>query len=102
MSKNGALLDRIVSPDEPAPTLKAPTVFIEDDTAPENPYAREFRGVMIDAYRISRLYGIEDGALFHALKKLLRIGSGEHKDKAKDIAEAIASLQRWQAMEAGE
>ena len=56
MSKNGALLDRIVSPDEPAPTLKAPTVFIEDDTTPDNPYAREWKGVTLDVYRILRLY----------------------------------------------
>ena len=93
---------RHAGPLEPAPTLKAPTVFTVDDTAPDNPYAREWKGVTLDVYRVLRIYGITDPAVQHAVKKLLRYGSGEHKDKAKDIAEAIASLQRWQAMEAGE
>lgn len=81
--------------------LTPPTVFMEDEETPRvSHYSRTFKGVEIDVYRVLRLYGIISPAVQHAVKKLLRFGSGEHKDKATDIAEAIQSLQRWQQMEA--
>lgn len=94
------VLDSITKLDAPT-KLTPPTVFMEDEeTPPVNHYARTFKGVEIDVYRIAKLYGITDPAIAHALKKLLRFGSGQHKDRAQDIAEAIQSLQRWQQMEA--
>lgn len=95
------VLDSITKLDAPASTLKAPTVFVEDEETPRvNHYARTHRGVQLDVYRILKLYGITDPAVAHAVKKLLRFGSGQHKDRSTDIAEAIQSLQRWQEMEA--
>ena len=85
----------------PPDTLIAKTKFVED--VPEgllNHYARQCAAGTVDVYRILRLYGIADPAVQHAVKKLLRFGRGQHKGRAKDIAEAIQSLQRWQEMEA--
>ena len=62
-----------------------------------NKYAREIKGVTIDFYDIASAYGITAPAIAHAMKKLLRYGSGE-KSLAKDVTEAIWSLQRWQQM----
>lgn len=61
----------------------------------KNKYARTIKGVQIDFYDIARAFGIIDPAIAHALKKLLRYGCGE-KSLAKDVDEAIFSLQRWQ------
>lgn len=63
-----------------------------------NPYAREFKGVKIDPYRICKVYNITDPAIQHALKKLLRLGRGSEKDEENDVEEAIQSLERWQEM----
>ena len=53
----------------------------------------------IDVYRTLELWGITDPCLQHALKKLLVPGKrGAGKDMAKDVQEAIDSLQRWQEM----
>lgn len=96
------VLDSITKLDVPAATLTPPSIFALDSEAapPVNPYARTFKGVEIDVYRVLRLYGITSPAVQHAVKKLLRFGAGEHKTRAEDIAEAIQSLQRWQEMEA--
>lgn len=56
-------------------------------------------GQKLDVYRVLRIYGITDPAIAHAVKKLLRCGRG-HKDQATDVAEAKASLTRWQEMQA--
>lgn len=49
----------------------------------------------IDVYRVISLFGVTDGALQHALKKLLVAGGrGAGKDHRRDIQEAIDSLQR--------
>lgn len=94
------VLDSITKLDAPASTLKAPTVFMEDEETPRvNHYARTHRGVQLDVYRILKLYGITDPAVAHAAKKLFRFGSGQHKSRRQDIVEAIASLQRWLDME---
>lgn len=52
----------------------------------------------IDVYRVLSLFGINDPCIQHAIKKLLVAGNRGSKDAAKDIAEAIVSLQRWQQM----
>lgn len=59
-----------------------------------NKYAREIKGVTVDFYDIARAFGVTDPAIQHALKKLLRYGCGE-KSLAKDVDEAIYSLERW-------
>lgn len=94
------VLDSITKIDSPPAALKPPTVFVEvNENGPVNHYARTHRGVELDVYRILKPYGITDPAIAHAVKKLLRFGAGQHKNRATDIAEAIQSLQRWQAME---
>jgi hypothetical protein len=65
---------------------------------PINPYKVRIGGVLADPYRILRAYEIDDAAVGQAIKKLLRLGR-RHKSAAKDIAEAISSLRRWQEME---
>lgn len=56
----------------------------------------------IDVYRVLSLFEVSDPALQHAVKKLLCAGARGSKDQAQDIAEAIATLQRWQQMRAEE
>ena len=81
-------------------SLVPKTKFVEDAPAePINHYARIYKGVLIDPYRICAIYEIEDAAVIQAHKKLIRFGSGQHKDRATDIAEAIQALQRWQQMQ---
>lgn len=64
-----------------------------------DPYAgQQIAGIRLDPYRVADLYQIHSPPIQHALKKLLRFGRS-HKDRATDIAEAIASLQRWQEMQ---
>lgn len=55
----------------------------------------------IDVYRVLDLFQVADPCLQHAVKKLLVAGGrGAGKDQARDIQEAIDTLQRWQAMRA--
>jgi len=55
----------------------------------------------IDVYRVLDLFQVTDPAIAHAAKKLLVAGGrGAGKDINKDIAEAIDTLIRWQAMRA--
>lgn len=55
----------------------------------------------IDVYRVLHLFNVTDPCIQHAVKKLLVAGGrGAGKDIAKDIQEAIDSLQRWQEMRA--
>lgn len=54
----------------------------------------------IDVYRVLQLFDVTDPCLRHALKKLLVAGGRGHKDAAKDVQEAIDSLERWKAMRA--
>lgn len=53
----------------------------------------------IDVYRVLELYGVTDPCFQHAIKKLLVAGGRGAKDTAKDIQEAIDTLQRWQEMQ---
>lgn len=53
----------------------------------------------IDVYRVLELYGVTDPCFQHAIKKLLVAGGRGDKDTARDIQEAIDTLQRWQEMQ---
>jgi hypothetical protein len=52
----------------------------------------------IDIYRVAELWEVTNHCLFHALKKTLVAGKRGAKNAEQDVAEAIASLQRWQEM----
>ncbi len=56
----------------------------------------------IDLYRVLLLFKQGDPAIQHAIKKAMFAGLRGAKDAEKDVAEAIASLQRWQEMRAEE
>lgn len=60
-----------------------------------NHYNISYKGLRLDPYRISVLYGIEHPAHQHALKKLLRAGRGPHKDLRNEIHEIQETLNRW-------
>ena len=53
----------------------------------------------IDVYRVIDLFEITNPCIQHALKKLMAAGKRGAKDSARDIQEAIDSLQRLQEME---
>lgn len=53
---------------------------------------------LIDVYRVIELWEVKDPCIQHALKKLLVAGKRGAKDEAKDIQEAIDTLERWKAM----
>lgn len=52
----------------------------------------------IDVYRVLQLFNVTNPCVQHAVKKLLVTGARGTKDQSMDIAEAIASLCRWQEM----
>lgn len=52
----------------------------------------------VDVYRVLRMFEVSDPCIQHAVKKLLVAGGRGGKSQEKDVAEAIASLQRWQVM----
>lgn len=72
---------------------------MNDKSPTPNYYQRRIGGVLLDPYRIARLYGIADDPLFSAMKKLLAAGQRGAKDKAQDVQDAIDALLRWQEME---
>jgi hypothetical protein len=49
----------------------------------------------IDVYRVLELFGVNDPAIQHAVKKLLVAGGRGHKNLEKDVKEAVDSLNRW-------
>lgn len=61
-------------------------------------YPHYFRDVSklekIDIYMVLDLFGVNDQAIGHAIKKLMVAGARGAKDYRKDIQEAIVSLQR--------
>ena len=61
-------------------------------------YNKEFKGVLLDPYRVLKVYGITDPAHQHAVKKLLRAG-GSIKDIKQDIQEVIDTLNRMLKMQ---
>jgi len=54
----------------------------------------------IDVYRLFTLYEVTDPCIQHSIKKLLVAGGRGGKSKAKDVQEAIDTMQRWQEMQA--
>lgn len=48
----------------------------------------------IDVYRVLDLFGVQNPAIQHAIKKLLCAGSRGVKDQARDYREAIDSIER--------
>lgn len=62
-------------------------------------YQYTYKGVLVDPYRIFRIYGITDPAIQHAVKKLLRLGRDKESTPTQDVLEAISSLKRFVAME---
>lgn len=60
-------------------------------------YHKYFEGE-VDVYRICRLYDIEDPAIYHAVKKLLRFGDTDSSRK-EEVEGAILALERWLTME---
>lgn len=61
-------------------------------------YRKTSPSTVIDVYRVLQLFEVADPCLQHAVKKLLAAGKRGSKDAAKDVAEAIESLRRWQQM----
>lgn len=53
----------------------------------------------LDIYRVCDLWEVIDPCIQHSVKKLLAAGSRGYKDVAKDIQEAIDSLERWKEMQ---
>lgn len=54
----------------------------------------------VDVYHVLRLFAVDDGAIAHALKKLLCAGKRGSKGRQTDISEAIASLTRCLELDA--
>lgn len=61
-------------------------------------YFKQLPNNHVDVYRTLNAFNVTDAALQHAAKKILCAGERGDKDIDKDIAEAIASLQRFQEM----
>jgi hypothetical protein len=51
-----------------------------------------------DVYRMIDLFDVPRGPIEHAFKKLAAAGQRGAKSMEQDVAEAIESLERWQAM----
>ena len=60
-------------------------------------YKKIFNGVLLDPYRVLKVYGITDPAHQHAVKKLLRAGESL-KDLKQDVQEVIDTLTRMLQM----
>lgn len=70
---------------------------------PQEQFPHYFKDVqhltMLDVYRVIDLWELHDPCLQHAFKKVIAAGKLGAKDAAKDVGEAIVSLQRWQDMQ---
>lgn len=72
-----------------------------DQTAKEGikyaKYKKDVRAYdFIDVYGVCRVFGVIDhsGAIFHAIKKILNLGSRGYKNRLQDLIEARDSLDR--------
>lgn len=63
-----------------------------------NHYYKRVPHEYVDVYRVLQLFEVTDPCIQHAVKKLLVAGGRGAKDQAKDVAEAIVSLKRWEEM----
>lgn len=66
-------------------------------------YFKDVAGLdQIDVYRVLALFEVTDPCVQHAIKKLLCAGKRGNKDVAKDIQEAVDTLERSLDMRAEE
>jgi hypothetical protein len=79
---------------QPGDDIGAETGAISGGIYRVNKYARIVKGVEIDFYDIARAFNVDDPAIAHALKRLLRYGCGS-KSLEQDVEEAIWSLTRF-------
>lgn len=74
-------------------------IFKQETKSKENPtpkyYNYQYKGIKLDPYRIAEVYGIISHPQFHALKKILRAHTENHKPLDQNIDEAISALMRW-------
>jgi hypothetical protein len=99
------MLEELVVQEEELEELEEVEEVVEEPKQ-ERKHSHYFKDVSkfdeIDTYLLARIWGIEDenGALFHALKKMLDAGKrGGGKGKLKDISEARDSLNRYLEIE---
>lgn len=59
-----------------------------------NHYTKTYKGIKLDVYRIIQIFEVNDPALQHALKKILRCGRS-HKSAEQDAREVIESMERY-------
>ena len=64
------------------------------EKAEDRHFKFQYKGIILDPYRIFRIYGITDPEQQHAIKKLLRAGKSV-KTLKQDIKEVIMTLNRW-------
>ena len=69
-----------------------------DDNPTPGYYNYEYKGLKLDPYRITEIYGITNPAQQHAVKKLLRAGNKPGNETVQEIDEVIKSLVRWKEM----
>ena len=63
--------------------------------AKRHKYMREIApGVWVDVYDVIEAFGVTDGGMQHALKKILATGTRGHKDEAEDRKDILASVKR--------
>ena len=79
---------------------KARDDYLEQSQAkPSIKHAHYYRDVSklkaVDVYMVCKLFGVNDAAISHAVKKLLCSGQRGYKDAEKDIREAIDTLERY-------
>jgi hypothetical protein len=79
---------------------KACDDYLEQSQAkPSRKHAHYYKDVSklnaVDVYMVCKLFGVNDAAISHAVKKLLCSGQRGYKDAKKDIQEAIDTLQRY-------
>ena len=79
---------------------KACDDYLERSQAkPSRKHAHYYKDVSklktVDVYMVCKLFGVNDAAISHAVKKLLCSGQRGYKDAEKDIREAIDTLERY-------
>ncbi len=61
-------------------------------------YRFQYKGINLDPFRISAIYGITNFAQLTVLKKVLCAGNRGYKDTVQDIDDCICALERWKEM----
>ena len=55
---------------------------------------RGFIRIKLDPFRIADIYKMKCKASFTALKKVLRMGTGGHKDEKQDCLDVVSAMER--------